>query len=50
MVAIKQPSLATSAELGLIKFENVGLRYGLGTEVLSDLTFEIAPTSFSIHF
>lgn len=46
MVAIKRPSLATSAELGLIKFENVGLRYGLGTEVLSDLTFEIAPTSF----
>jgi cell division transport system ATP-binding protein len=33
-------------ELGLIKFENVGLRYGMGTEVLSDLSFEIAPTSF----
>ena len=30
----------------LIKFENVGLRYGLGPEVLSDLTFEVAPNSF----
>jgi cell division transport system ATP-binding protein len=30
----------------LIKFENVGLRYGLETEVLSDLTFQIAPKSF----
>ena len=35
-----------SAELVLIKFENVGLRYGLETEVLSDLTFQIAPKSF----
>jgi len=30
----------------LIKFENVGLRYGLGTEVLSDLNFQIGPKSF----
>jgi len=30
----------------LISFENVGLRYGLGQEVLSDLTFQIAPNSF----
>ena len=30
----------------MIKFENVGLRYGLGPEVLSDLTFDIAPNSF----
>jgi len=30
----------------LIKFENVGLRYGLGREVLSDLSFQIAPNSF----
>jgi cell division transport system ATP-binding protein len=30
----------------LIKFENVGLRYGLGPEILSDLTFRIAPNSF----
>ena len=30
----------------MIKFENVGLRYGLGPEVLSDLTFDITPNSF----
>jgi cell division transport system ATP-binding protein len=30
----------------LIRFENVGLRYGLGKEVLSDLSFDIAPNSF----
>lgn len=30
----------------MIDFENVGLRYGLGPEVLSDLTFRIAPGSF----
>ena len=30
----------------MIRFENVGLRYGMGPEVLRDLTFEIAPKSF----
>ena len=30
----------------MIEFENVGLRYGMGPEVLSDLTFDIAPRSF----
>jgi len=30
----------------VIEFENVGLRYGMGPEVLSDLTFDIAPRSF----
>jgi cell division transport system ATP-binding protein len=30
----------------VIRFENVGLRYGMGAEVLSDLSFEIAPHSF----
>jgi len=30
----------------VIRFENVGLRYGLGSEVLRDLTFEITPHSF----
>jgi cell division transport system ATP-binding protein len=30
----------------LIRFENVGLRYGTGPEVLSDLSFEIGPRSF----
>ncbi|WP_244277904.1 ATP-binding cassette domain-containing protein, partial [Pseudovibrio sp. W74] len=30
----------------MIRFENVGLRYGMGTEVLRDLTFSIEPQSF----
>ena len=30
----------------MIKFENVGLRYGLGKEVLSDISFDIAQNSF----
>ncbi|MYZ49171.1 cell division ATP-binding protein FtsE [Propylenella binzhouense] len=30
----------------MIRFENVGLRYGLGPEVLRDVSFSIAPGSF----
>jgi cell division transport system ATP-binding protein len=30
----------------LIRFENVGLRYGVGPEVLRDLSFDVAPKSF----
>ncbi|MGA0533971.1 cell division ATP-binding protein FtsE [Hansschlegelia sp. KR7-227] len=30
----------------MLSFENVGLRYGLGPEVLRDLTFAIEPNSF----
>jgi cell division transport system ATP-binding protein len=30
----------------LIRFENVGLRYGIGPEVVRDLNFTIAPQSF----
>jgi len=30
----------------VIRFENVGLRYGLGPEVLRDLSFRIEPKSF----
>jgi cell division transport system ATP-binding protein len=30
----------------VVRFENVGLRYGLGPEVLRDLDFQIAPHSF----
>jgi cell division transport system ATP-binding protein len=30
----------------VVRFENVGLRYGLGTEVLRDLSFRIDPPSF----
>ena len=31
---------------GVVRFENVGLRYGLGPEVLRDLSFHIEPHSF----
>ena len=31
---------------GVVRFENVGLRYGLGPEVLRDLSFRIEPHSF----
>ena len=34
------------AEAGVVRFENVGLRYGLGPEVLRDLSFRIDPHSF----
>src|SRR5207248_8375853 len=34
------------AETGVVRFENVGLRYGLGPEVLRDLNFAIEPQSF----
>src|SRR5262245_4574073 len=33
-------------EASLVRFENVGLRYGPGPEVLRDLTFAIEPHSF----
>jgi len=30
----------------MVRFENVGLRYGIGPEVLRDVSFEIGPRSF----
>src|SRR5438552_3716005 len=30
----------------VVRFENVGLRYGLGPEILRDLSFRIEPHSF----
>ncbi len=30
----------------MLRFENVGLRYGMGPEILRDLSFSIAPQSF----
>ena len=30
----------------MLRFENVGLRYGIGPEVVRDLNFDIAPQSF----
>src|ERR1700722_9270554 len=41
--AVYDPS---DSESGVIQFENVGLRYGLGSEILRDLSFKIAPHSF----
>ena len=32
----------------MVRFQNVGMRYGLGPEVLRDLNFRLAPGSF--HF
>ncbi|MBS3647998.1 cell division ATP-binding protein FtsE [Pseudaminobacter sp. 19-2017] len=30
----------------MIRFENVGLRYGMGPEILRDISFQIPPSSF----
>ena len=30
----------------MVRFENVGLRYSLGPEVLRDVSFQLAPRSF----
>jgi cell division transport system ATP-binding protein len=30
----------------LVRFENVGLRYGMGAEILRDISFDIEPRSF----
>ncbi|GGK25360.1 cell division ATP-binding protein FtsE [Salinarimonas ramus] len=41
------PLLDTDAEdIPVVHFENVGVRYGLGPEILRDLTFSIGPRSF----
>lgn len=32
---------------GIVQFENVGLRYGTGAETLSDVSFNLAPGSFT---
>jgi cell division transport system ATP-binding protein len=32
--------------MAVVRFENVGLRYGMGTEILRDLSFNIEPGSF----
>src|ERR1700761_7551218 len=37
---------ATQKGWRLVRFENVGLRYGMGPEILRDLTFAIEPHSF----
>src|SRR5437660_5149761 len=37
---------AHRTELKVVRFENVGLRYGLGPEILRDLSFQIPAHSF----
>jgi cell division transport system ATP-binding protein len=37
---------AVDSEGRVVRFENVGLRYGLGPEILRDLSFRIEPSSF----
>ena len=39
---------SSQAEDPIVRFENVGLRYGLGPEVLQDVTFQLQPGS--CHF
>ena len=44
---VHQVGLATAARgIAVIHFENVGLRYGMGPEVLRDLSFTLEPQSF----
>lgn len=31
------------SDKAVIRFDNVGMRYGMGTEVLRDITFQLAP-------
>ncbi len=38
----------TNVENSVVRFENVGMRYGAGPEVLRDVTFTLPPASF--HF
>ena len=37
---------ATAQGLPLIRFENVGLRYGMGPEILRDISFDVPERSF----
>jgi cell division transport system ATP-binding protein len=43
---VNAESLLPGAEEPVVQFEHVGMRYGLGPEVLSDVSFQIAPRSF----
>src|SRR6201981_1314054 len=44
--AIERKQPTADSEDGVVRFENVGMRYGLGPEVLRDLSFRIDPHSF----
>lgn len=41
-----QENWADEARPDLVRFENVGLRYGIGPEILRDIDFSIPPQSF----
>ncbi len=41
-----KPSQGVVKRSRVVRFENVGLRYGMGPEVLRDITFSIEPQSF----
>ena len=41
-----EPAQAAGATDSIVSFQRVGMRYGAGEEILSDLTFRIAPGSF----
>ena len=45
---MRADTVSSGHEASIVRFENVGLRYGLGPEVLQDVTFSLAPGSF--HF
>ena len=40
------PDMTLSADAEIVQFDNVGLRYGTGAEVLTDLSFTLYPGSF----
>ncbi|MEM6834501.1 MAG: cell division ATP-binding protein FtsE [Pseudomonadota bacterium] len=42
------PTLESVGQANRVRFENVGMRYGLGKEVLRNITFQLEPGSF--HF
>lgn len=46
LILIQGHRLETALDNFVIKFENVGLRYGMGPEILRDLSFQITPGSF----
>jgi cell division transport system ATP-binding protein len=43
---LSHPALAKAQRLSVVRFENVGLRYGTGTEILSDISFSIERQTF----
>lgn len=46
LVLFRRPRVQSESEGAFIRFETVGLRYGLGPEVLHDLSFTIEPGEF----